>query len=48
MLRCFLNREEMIGFCEKRNPQELFGLLLGVTVGVILKKGKIYVTVTRQ
>jgi hypothetical protein len=48
MLRCFLNREEMIGFCEKRNPQELFGLLLGATVGVILKKGKIYVTVNKQ
>ena len=28
----------MIGFCEKRNPQELFDLLLGATVGVILKK----------
>jgi hypothetical protein len=38
----------MIGFCEKRNPQEFFDLLLGATVGVIPKKGKIYVTVTKQ
>jgi hypothetical protein len=30
----------MIGFCEKRNPQEFSHKLSGATVGVILKKEK--------
>jgi hypothetical protein len=30
---------EMIGFCEKRNPQESTHKLLGATVGIMSKKG---------
>jgi hypothetical protein len=42
----FLIRE-MIRFCEKRNPQESGQKLLGATVGIMSKKGRNYVTVTK-
>ncbi|PNX50084.1 MAG: hypothetical protein BV456_07905 [Thermoplasmata archaeon M8B2D] len=41
------NLQALLFVTEIRNPQESGSKLSGATVGVVLRKGKIYVTVTK-